>query len=167
MNFSDSWNIFFFGNSPTMITLNGGFIDTEEMPHYQEFMTAYEKYMRGDKLTGSNLSMMLSYDGKVIDGFILSVATSVDSKNDGFKSFSITVVAKTINWNRTNIVNGQKVRNGMNNIEKLRKSGYAVPNDVGVDYTALATEGENILPTDFASEVPVINDNPEDGPIQF
>lgn len=102
MNFSDSWNVFFFNENPTMLQFTGGFIDTEEFPYYQEFMTAYKSHLSGSKVTGQGMSMLISYDGKVVDGYITSISTNTSSESEGWKPFQITVLAKSVDWVRYN-----------------------------------------------------------------
>jgi len=102
MNFADSWNVFFFGNSPVMLSMSGGFIDTEEFPYYQEFMVAYEKYISGERLVENNLNMLISYDGKIIEGYILNINTSTSVTTESYKQFSMVILVKDIYWVRFN-----------------------------------------------------------------
>jgi hypothetical protein len=121
MNFSDSWNVFFFSENPTMIQFAGGFIDTEDFPYYQEFMTAYKKYMSGTKLVDNKLSMIISYDGKIVDGYITGISTTSNASTQGYKTFNMNILAKSVGWARTNRMdNGAEMFNGMENEARIK-----------------------------------------------
>ena len=104
MNFGGSWNAFFFGDKPTVYAFNGFFLDSKEYPYYQEFMMAYDNYLAGRKCVENKFQMLITYDGKIIGGYILGINTSANANNPYMKSFSFTVLVASENWYRTNIV---------------------------------------------------------------
>jgi hypothetical protein len=106
MNFGGSWNAFFFGDKPTIYSFNGFFLDSQEYPYYQEFMEAYDKYLSGRKCIENQFEMLISYDGKIINGYILGINTNLNATNPYMKSFSFSVLIKAEAWYRTNIVRG-------------------------------------------------------------
>ncbi len=108
LNFSDSWNVFFFSDSPVTVNLSGGFLDNEAYPYYQEFMTAYQNYLSGAQATRNNMSMILSYDGKVMDGYLTSVNVQSNANLEGFKNFQMQFLVKKISWTRHNYVRDEK-----------------------------------------------------------
>jgi hypothetical protein len=137
LNFSDSWNVFFFSDNPVMLSLNGGLLDSPEYPYYQEFMTAYDNFLSGTKATSNKLSMILSYDGKVIDGYLLGVSVNTSAALEGYKQFSMQFLAKKITWTRYNYVRndvfpdwvkteGPDTFNALSNVGRLRAEGSYV-----------------------------------------
>lgn len=130
MNFGGSWNAFFFGDKPTVYAFNGFFLDSKEYPYYQEFMIAYDNYLCGRKCIEHKFQMLIAYDGKIIDGYILNINTMINSNNPFMKAFSFTVLVKGENWYRTNIVRGvtNEIVSGLNymssNRSRLSELGY-------------------------------------------
>lgn len=106
LNFGGSWNAFFFGDKPTIYTFNGFFLDSKEYPYYQEFMEAYDKYLSGRKCVENQFEMLVSYDGKIVNGYILGISTNLNATNPYMKSFSFSVLVKDEAWYRINIVQG-------------------------------------------------------------
>ena len=122
MNFGGSWNAFFFGDKPIVYAFSGFFLDSQEFPYYQEFMVAYDNYLCGRKCIENKFQMLLSYDGKIVDGYILGINTTINSMNPYMKAFSFTVLVKNENWYRTNMVrdvNGNLV-SGLNYMSSER-----------------------------------------------
>jgi hypothetical protein len=103
MNFGGSWNAFFFGEKPTVYGFSGFFLDSREYPYYQEFSVAYDKFLSGRKCVENNFQMLISYDGKIISGYILNINSGTDANNPYVKSFNFSVLVKDESWFRNNI----------------------------------------------------------------
>jgi hypothetical protein len=69
-------------------------------------MEAYDKYLSGRKCIENQFEMLISYDGKIINGYILGINTNLNATNPYMKSFSFSVLIKAEAWYRTNIVRG-------------------------------------------------------------
>lgn len=106
-NFGGSWNAFFFGHKPDIYSFNGIFLDTEDYPFYQEFSVAYDRYIRGRKSVENALQMLISYDGKIIEGYLLNLNVDSNAANPHTKTFSFTALVKEENWYRNNILFNQ------------------------------------------------------------
>lgn len=119
LNFSGSWNVFFFGDNPVVVNLEGGLLDSEKFPYYQEFMTAYTDYLSGTKVTENRMSMVISYDGKIIEGFLLSVSNSTTAAIEGYKGLSMQLLVKKITWARYNGVN--RIFNKLSNVDRIKE----------------------------------------------
>jgi len=120
LNFADSWNVFFFGSSPVSITISGALLDTEDFPYYQEFMTAYDKYISGSKMIQKNKKILVSYDGKVIDGFILNLTSQTSVGMEQVKNFTMTVLVRKEDWVRFNYVDGTLKYNQFTNKDNYK-----------------------------------------------
>jgi hypothetical protein len=103
MNFGGSWNAFFFGERPRIITMAGMFLDSKEYPYYQEFMVAYNKYLSGRKCIENGMQLTMSFNGKIIKGHILKIDTSGDADLMLRKLFSLTILIETDDWFRSNL----------------------------------------------------------------
>ena len=134
VNFSADWNAFFFGEKPRVYQFSGFFLDSMDYPYYQEFMVAYDKYLSGRKSVESKVQVKFIYDGKIVDGYMLNIATSQTAADQLIKSFQFTVLVKGFNWVRTNLVpqlkqlsdGSNKIRlieefNGLSNVHRLNK----------------------------------------------
>ena len=102
VNFSEFWNLFFFGEKPKIYQFNGHFLDSKEFPYYQEFMTAYKKYLSGRKSVENKMEMVISYQGKFISGYLISVSVASTANTEFLKQFSFSVVVKDEGWSRNN-----------------------------------------------------------------
>ena len=125
MNFSASWNAFFFGNSPNVYQFRGYFIDASDYPYYQEFMVAYDKYLSGRKAIENRLQTKLVVAGQIMDGYLLSVSVSHNANTTALKEFTFSMLVKGSSWIRTNIVknfyyeSGTTQFNGLSNSARL------------------------------------------------
>ena len=119
VNFGASWNAFFFGDKPRVYQFSGYFIDSKEYPYYQEFLVAYDKYLAGRRAIENKMQTILTYDGRVLDCYILNISTSHTAVNQLIKQFQFTVLVKDSSWVRSNIDNGMEVFNSMTNEHRM------------------------------------------------
>ena len=103
-NFTDGWNAFFFGEKPVVYQYSGMFIDSKEYPYYQEFMVAYEKYLAGRRCVENGMNMKMLYDGRIIDGYMLSINVGRAADTPLTKTFTFTVLVRSAGWVRVNLV---------------------------------------------------------------
>ena len=152
-NFGNSWNLFFFGDSPSAYTFRGVFLDTVEYPYYQEFMTMYSQFLEGRKCVERGYKMKIAYDGKVVGGYLINVKTSISADQPHTKAFSFTVIITDENYLRNNaVVNGTEFTgelgfNQMNNGHRvIRQYPSLISSDITntSEQTAVSTEGQSI-----------------------
>ena len=103
MNFGGNWNAFFFGENPRVFQCSGVLLDSPEYPYYQEFITAYDKYLSGRKCIINKMKLIMSYDGRIVSGYILKMMNDLSSEQYRMKQFSFTLLVDTESWFRTNI----------------------------------------------------------------
>lgn len=101
-HFGGNWSAFFFGDKPRVFRFNGLFLDGKNYPHYQEFVSAYSMYLSGRKCIENNFKMTISYDGKIIRGYMLDMSTVIDSNNTSKKGFSFSILVEKESWARFN-----------------------------------------------------------------
>lgn len=127
-NFSGNWSAFFLGKKPQVFTFSGFFVDSREYPYYQEFMMAYEQYLAGRKCVERKMRMKIMYDGKIVDGYILNIMTSITADTIMMKQFSFSVlVTSPPRWVRFNIVNNGRgsLYNDISNRDRVLQSGMS------------------------------------------
>jgi len=124
-NFGDSWNLFFFGDSPSVYTFRGIFLDTWEYPYYQEFMEMYDRYLAGKQCVENGYKMKIVYDNKIVGGYLMNIKTVLSGDTPHSKTFSFTVIITHEGYLRDNaVVLGTKVveasgYNQMNNAHRV------------------------------------------------
>lgn len=150
VNFSADWNAFFFGEKPRVYQFSGIFLDSKDYPYYQEFMTAYDKYLAGRKSIERKMQTKFIYDGKIVDGYMLNISTSQTAADQLIKTFQFTVLVKGLYWARVNkvprvnsVVHGtdryllEEQFNGLNNLGRLRNTKQ-VTAEIALDDTRKA-----------------------------
>lgn len=166
-NFSDGWNAFFFGEKPAVYSFSGIFLDTKEYPYYQEFMVAYQKYLRGRRAIENNMQLKMIYDGKIIDGYMLNISTTSTGDVEQTKSFTFSILVRRSGWVRMNLMpiyssnvgeNGAYINvnefNGMRNASRLTSEFLA-----GTIETAMLDEN---IPDGFITDT-----EPSNAPIEI
>jgi len=130
-NFGQSWNLFFFGDSPSAYTFRGIFLDTWEYPYYQEFMTMYDKFLKGKKCVEYGFKMKISYDGKIVGGYLLNIKTIISADAPHTKTFSFTIIVTDENYMRQNAVVKAGKFTSESDFNRMNNS-HRVPNNTGL-----------------------------------
>lgn len=102
MNFGGNWNAFFFGENPRVFTVQGLLLDSPEYPYYQEFLSAYDMYLSGRKAIANQMEIALTYDGRIVSGYILKLMNENTAEQYNLKSFAFTILVKHDSWFRYN-----------------------------------------------------------------
>lgn len=71
---------YFFGEQPRMITFNATLLNTADFQWEIEWWANYEEKLRGTRLVDNNVRAFLSYDDKLVEGYIISAATQQNSQ---------------------------------------------------------------------------------------
>lgn len=126
MNFGGNWNAFFFGENPRVFQFQGVLLDSPEYPYYQEFVAAYDMYLSGRKSIANNFEVILTYDGRIVSGYLLKLVDEITADQYNLKSFAFTVLVKSDNWFRNNTgtrvgFDGSQVINYMNNEDRYKE----------------------------------------------
>ena len=114
-NFGSSWNMFFFGATPSMYSFSGIFLDTSDYPYYHEFMFMYDHFLSGQKCVENGFKMKIMYDGKIIGGYLLRIRTITTADSPHTKTFSFSVVVTDEEFMRQNmaVINDGSGTNGL------------------------------------------------------
>jgi len=117
--FGDSY-IFFFGESPRLLQVQGVLLNTADFNWRAEFWHNYEHYFRGTRLVEMGARLYLIYDEQIVEGFMTSAQAQEDNQNRHVLPFSF-----------------QMYLTGYTNFSDLGKSDFPAPPDM--DYTQLSS----------------------------
>jgi len=131
MNFGAKWNVFLFGNTPNIYRISGSFLDTQEYPYYQEFITAYEEYLSGRKCVERGMQLKMLISGQIIDGFLLNVSVTHNAFTPAVKEFQLTLLVKGVSWIRNNYIQKpdgsfEQQFNGLSNFNRFYSEKLAL-----------------------------------------
>lgn len=89
--------VFLFGERPPMYNFSGTLINTKNANWVADFKYYYDQYLRGTKCVESGARLVITYGGRQIEGFMLSMQTATDAALEkGVKvSFPIVVTRKS------------------------------------------------------------------------
>lgn len=73
---------FFYGERPPMYTFSGTLINTKFANWLQDFMFYYENFLRGTKCVEQRASIVLTYGGRQVEGFIVGTSNVTNAATD-------------------------------------------------------------------------------------
>jgi hypothetical protein len=79
--------IFFFGEQPRQITVNGILLNTEDFNWRAEWWENYDRYLRGTQCVRQKTRVYLSWDDIVVEGYITQATANEDSSNRNLVQF--------------------------------------------------------------------------------
>jgi hypothetical protein len=79
--------IFFFGEQPRILNIEGVLLNTEDFNWRAEWWANYDLYLRGTQCVRSRTRVYLSWDDIVVQGYIISSNSSESSQNQNFVTF--------------------------------------------------------------------------------
>lgn len=84
--------IFFFGEAPRMLQVNGLLLNTADFNWRAEFWENYERFFRGTRLVEQQARLYLIYDDQIIEGYMVGANASENTNlpqviNFGFQMF--------------------------------------------------------------------------------
>lgn len=98
--------VFFFGQQPMSITVNGMLVNSEDFNWRTEFWHNYDKYFRGSKLVQMNARVYLAYDTVVIEGYPYSASASEDNMFSAQIPFTMSmIVTNYFDYSQIQVVN--------------------------------------------------------------
>lgn len=84
--------VFFYGEQPRMIQVQGVFLNTEDFNWRAEWWANYEQYLRGTKCVESKSRVYLAWDDIVVQGYIVNAAAQETSAERNFVTFNFTMI---------------------------------------------------------------------------
>jgi len=135
--FGREWVAFFFGEQPRSYQYSGHFLDYEEYPYYEQFIKAYDLYLRGTKCLENKMSLYISYDGRLVRGLMTNISTSKMSGPGippGVVSFNFSIL----------IMGDQWIRNSYKKMSNATALGGLIPDAVRGSFTTSVGDTANV-----------------------
>lgn len=145
--FGDTY-IFFFGERPRILTVQGLLFNTLDFNWRTEFWYNYENYLRGTKLVELNARIYLHWDDIVVEGYMLGA----DAEDNAELPYHIPMTFQLFVTNHTYLsaigVDDYPIRSSLGSslVEPLRTSlSYANASDVGNSTLMASQEVTNAI----------------------
>ena len=126
--FGREWVAFFYGENPRIYNYGGHFLDFKNYPYYEEFIKAYDNYLRGTKCIENEMELYLSYNGRLVRGLMTGIGTGKTSGvgvPKGLVQFNFTILVLHDGWV------GTRNEMALTNVERLRQSGVRIKANTG------------------------------------
>lgn len=99
----DNFASYFYGANPRQYAFSGILLNTEQDQWRDSFETLYERYLRGSVSSRDLSIVQVSYNGRIVSGWLLGMTQQLDSSNDHYASFSFNVLVS-----RVDMIGGSK-----------------------------------------------------------
>jgi len=89
--------VFFFGEQAPIYTFSGSLVNAKNTNWLSDFMFYYENFFRGTKAVQNNTKIVITYQGRLVEGFLLGTS-NVTRGDDPFKvdmNFQVVVTYRT------------------------------------------------------------------------
>ena len=84
--------VFFYGQRPITLTVSGALLKSADFGWRSEFMTNYERYLRGTRLVENKARCLLSWEDVLVDGFLTSVNLSEGADAPYLVNFQFSMI---------------------------------------------------------------------------
>lgn len=92
----DTFASYFYGAAPRQFNFSGILLNTDQDQWRDAFEEVYEKYLRGSVSSRNFSIVQVSYNGRVVSGWLTNLSQQLDSSNDHYSSFSFSVLVSRI-----------------------------------------------------------------------
>lgn len=88
--------VFLFGTRPQTFTYSGTLINTKNVNWYSDFQFYYDNYLKGTRCVENDATLILTYGGRQVEGYILGMNTVTDAAIEaGVKlSFQVLILGR-------------------------------------------------------------------------
>ena len=133
----DTFASYFFGAQPRQYSFQGILLNTEQDKWRDAFEELYNEYLRGTASARNFSIVQVSYDNRVVSGWLTSFSQQVNSNSDLYSSFNFTMLVS-----RSDIFGGSKklyenylakLNGNLEQAAKLLNSDYSVLNKDNID----------------------------------
>ena len=133
----DAYASYFYGSQPRQFSFQGILLNTAEDQWRDAFEQMYEKYLRGSAASRRFNMVQVSYDNRVVSGWLTSMSQQVSSASDTYNSFSFTMLVS-----RIDIIGGNKEL-FLNYMTK--QQGILTDSNIEADFAVLNNKNYNAL----------------------
>ena len=92
----DSFASYFYGANPRKFSFSGMLLNTEQDKWRDSFEQLYEGYLRGSVSSRNYNIVQISYNGRVVSGWLTNMSQQLDSGNDHYSMFNFTVLVSRV-----------------------------------------------------------------------
>jgi hypothetical protein len=92
----DSFASYFYGANPRQFSFSGMLLNTEQDKWRDSFEQLYEGYLRGSVSSRNYNIVQISYNGRVVSGWLTNMSQQLDSGNDHYAMFNFTVLVSRV-----------------------------------------------------------------------
>lgn len=92
----DTFASYFYGAAPRQFNFSGILLNTDQDQWRDSFEEIYEKYLRGSVSSRNYSIVQISYNGRVVSGWLTNLTQQLNSDNDHYASFSFSVLVSRI-----------------------------------------------------------------------
>ncbi len=92
----DTFASYFYGAAPRQFGFSGILLNTDQDQWRDSFEELYEKYLRGSVSSRNFSIVQVSYNGRVVSGWLTNLTQQLNSDNDHYASFSFSVLVSRI-----------------------------------------------------------------------
>lgn len=96
--FGDAETVYYFGRSPTTISLSGTLIDDIDNDWFVRFISGYNEFLRGTQLAQRFELVKLYTHNATFTGTIMNLSYAQNSNNDAAIQFNCTFLIKTFEY---------------------------------------------------------------------
>ena len=82
--------LYFYGKRPAIYSFSGILMNSDTEDWMRKFNIIYDLSLRGTRCAEEKMVAYIQYDGRIVEGYILSANKSQDSQNEKFCQFSIS-----------------------------------------------------------------------------
>lgn len=87
-----SFYTFFYGKRPTVYTFTGSLLNDENHKWVNDFMFFYDNFFRGTRTADMGAQAVMTYDGRVVSGFIIDLAIRQSAELHKGAQFSMNML---------------------------------------------------------------------------
>jgi len=92
----DTFASYFYGAAPRQFNFSGILLNTDQDQWRDSFEEIYEKYLRGSVSSRNFSIVQVSYNGRVVSGWLTNLTQQLNSDNDHYANFSFSVLVSRI-----------------------------------------------------------------------
>jgi hypothetical protein len=92
----DSFASYFYGANPRQFSFTGILLNTDQDQWRDSFEQIYEKHLRGSVSSRNFSIVQVSYNGRIVSGWLTNMSQQLDSSNDHYAQFNFSVLVSRI-----------------------------------------------------------------------
>ena len=92
----DTFASYFYGAAPRQFNFSGILLNTDQDQWRDSFEELYEKYLRGSVSSRNFSIVQISYNGRIVSGWLTNLSQQLNSENDYYATFNFSIMVSRI-----------------------------------------------------------------------